>query len=448
MAEVAAPTSLNYSNQLPLGIENKSHRRLFFPSTGDKYESDGANICRIDINYDGMLDTSQSYLLMKIKNNATGQNIALDMGQPVISRLKIESGGVVLEDIQNYNQLIGGILVPSQGGKGTLHHEGFNLGLSNFIANEQGIKDSSVSGVLQRGALAGGAQTESNGSGVIANNNEYTICYKLVSGLLDNDKYLPLVLMNAGLTIQIEFATGIEAAVAATDVPSKYSISGIRYVAHLIDLERNFYDRMRAVQQASGGNLTIAGTSFRSFTANIDAVATENTLNIPARVRSIKSVFWKFSIAPSNRAFNISNGGHAHLQSYQLKIGATNYPPTAINVNPVTNKVEPYLELQKAFGKLGSTIHSDMLGSGSYLIAETASTNSVGGQKVQLAPFGIDLEAFRHQIENGIDTSSRALPMSLNLTHSQAPTAATAHIFVMFDAMFYILMDGSVSVSS
>ena len=100
MAEVAAPNSLNYSNQLPLGIENKSHRRLFFPSTGDSYASDGANICRIDINYDGMLDTSQSYLLLKIKN-ASGAHMALDiiMGQPVISRLKIESGGVVLEDI-------------------------------------------------------------------------------------------------------------------------------------------------------------------------------------------------------------------------------------------------------------------------------------------------------------------------------------------------------------
>ena len=33
MAQVVAPSSVNYTNQLPLGIESKSHRRLFFPST-------------------------------------------------------------------------------------------------------------------------------------------------------------------------------------------------------------------------------------------------------------------------------------------------------------------------------------------------------------------------------------------------------------------------------
>ena len=71
MAQVAAPSSVNYSNQLPLGIESKSHRRLFFPSTGDKYSPTGTNIARIDLNYDGMLDTSQSYLMFNLKNTST-----------------------------------------------------------------------------------------------------------------------------------------------------------------------------------------------------------------------------------------------------------------------------------------------------------------------------------------------------------------------------------------
>jgi hypothetical protein len=38
--------------------------------------------------------------------------------------------------------------------------------------------------------------------------------YKLVSGLLDNDKYLPLVLMNAGITLEIEWSAGNEAGCA------------------------------------------------------------------------------------------------------------------------------------------------------------------------------------------------------------------------------------------
>ena len=68
MATIAAPNSVNYADQFPLGIEATSHRRLFFPSTGDKYAPGGSNIIRIDINYDGLLDTAQSYLMFKFKN--------------------------------------------------------------------------------------------------------------------------------------------------------------------------------------------------------------------------------------------------------------------------------------------------------------------------------------------------------------------------------------------
>ena len=63
-----APNAINYGNQLPLGIEAKSQRRLFFPATGDTYASNGNNIIRISLNYDGMLDTHQSYLKFDIEN--------------------------------------------------------------------------------------------------------------------------------------------------------------------------------------------------------------------------------------------------------------------------------------------------------------------------------------------------------------------------------------------
>jgi hypothetical protein len=449
MAQVAAPSSVNYSNQLPLGIESKSHRRLFFPSTGDEYKPNGTNICRIDLNYDGMLDTSQSYLMFDI-TNTSGKKLKLDLGHPVISRLTISSGGVVLEDIQHYNQLVGGILMPSQAGVGNLHAQSFNLGTDTSTTTGQMIRSSVNTGYNIRQISSASAENGVAATGVLANGDSHTVCYKLISGLLDNDKYLPLVLMNAGITVQIELAPGNEIGVSeASDAADiTYGISAVRYVAHLIDLERGFYDRLRSVQQASGGQLTIAGTSFRSYTGNF-GVSGSNTLNIPARVRSIKSVFWKLSVAANKQQYNLSSGCHGNIASYQLKIGATNYPPTAIKVNAVTNKIEPYLELQKAFGKLGSTVHSDMLGVGSYLTKETvpADQMTAAGSAYMFGPFGIDLEAFRHEIENGINTSERSLPMSLSL-EGAAGTAAVAHIYVMYDAMFYVDMSGAVSVSS
>ena len=62
MDAVTAPSSVQYGDQLPLGIEAKSQKRMFFPTTGDAYSAAGNNICRIDINYDGLLDTAQSFL--------------------------------------------------------------------------------------------------------------------------------------------------------------------------------------------------------------------------------------------------------------------------------------------------------------------------------------------------------------------------------------------------
>ena len=44
-----APSSVLYGNQLPLAIQAKSQRKLFFPTTGGTYNGDGNNICRIDI---------------------------------------------------------------------------------------------------------------------------------------------------------------------------------------------------------------------------------------------------------------------------------------------------------------------------------------------------------------------------------------------------------------
>ena len=350
---------------------------------------------------------------------------------------------VVLEDIQNYNHLVGGILTPANAGVSNIQANKLQKTLASLSADNS----ARVNGV---GTLTYGtnvAGTESNGASALAQNDTVVQCYKLHSALLDNEKYLPLVLMNAGLTIEIEWDTsgaiGVTNGAAAVD----WTISAVRYVSHLVDLDRSFYDRLRLVQQNSGGVLQIAGQSFRAFTHSIANGAVDSNINIPCRVKSIKSIFWKSSHATEDTTyFNLSSGGHLNTSQYQLRIGATTYPPTAINVNASSNKIEAYMELQKAWGKLGSNIHSDWLSSDVYL-SSPVPTVGLGGP-VRCAPFGIDTESFRHEIENGIDTSSRSLPMTLQITHTDPGAAATCYIFVLFDSLFYVNMDGSVSVSN
>jgi len=65
------------------------------------------------------------------------------------------------------------------------------------------------------------------------------------------------------------------------------------------------------------------------------------------------------------------------------------------------------------------------------------------------APFGISFKSWRHELEDGIDTSSRALPVRLDISTGTiaAPAATTVDIFAQATILFYVNMDGSVSAS-
>ena len=465
----SAPNSINYSNQLPLGIEAKSQRRLFFPSTGDSYSGDGSSIIRISLNYDGMLDTSLSYLKFDFTAGNVGadQGVVRDLGQPEIARLVVSSGGVVLEDIQNYNQLVGSILVPAQANRGVVNAEICNRNaLAGFFGGTAGVDGKTATIRPSGGASPGALKYESfnklntlqgtaNSVNISVNSGaKFSVCYKLISGLLDNDKYLPLVLMNNGIDIEIHLESGIRTC-ASSNNPTTYTVSNVRYVAHLVDLQRDFYDMLRMTQQQSGGVIQIAGQTYRHFSNTVPATAKgEVNFNVPVRARSIKSIFFCGATQTAGaKTFDLSTTSNMNLLSYQVQIGATKYPPTAIQCNMVNGaqKTEAYFELMKSFGKLGSNIHDNLLCGENY--ARVSKVSDVGGGiKLSFAPYGIDLETFRAELENGIDTSSRALPMTLLLnfdsTAGSSADILTLHTYALIDSLFFVNMDGSVSVSA
>ena len=106
--ERVAPPALNYDNILPLAIESRSNRRSFVPTNGATFSNGtGATVVRIDVNADSMLDCAHSYMTCEIVNNAAATNfLSLNPFCPAwIQRLRIESGGVVIEDINEYSRL-------------------------------------------------------------------------------------------------------------------------------------------------------------------------------------------------------------------------------------------------------------------------------------------------------------------------------------------------------
>ncbi len=530
--ERQAPRQILYENQLPLAIESKSQRRLFFPEGGSTYGPPGGanpNIIRIPINADSMLDVQHSYLTFNLNATAgVAKGLAPDIGVPFIRRLRIESAGTTLEDIDEYGKLYGNVLFPAQASNGAIQEAtittkgigstggqlrqvgGGALAVGNIadgavvldgnaVINAAAIGDTSggdvsaaIATAIRQGvknaintskdsvlAQANGAVITAAGPGnpkhsltnTMVGGTTYKYSVNLVSALLNMEKYLPLVMMNAGLTLELELdvagsaglqdANGAAGAGAGDEAP-EWTISDVRYVAHLIDLQRDFYDKTRMVMESSGGVLQLAGSTFRHYQGAISGAAGSETINLPARVKSVQSVF--FTLTPSGaktdvRFFGISNSLPMGLSEYQFRIGSITYPSAKVQLtqgpgNTYVNKGEAYSELRKAFGTLGNYMEGGFLNNDGYLPLSNTENCAGGGTADAPAvplqsPFGLDFQSFpKTALESGVNTADRSLNMSLELTRTGGfDQLGVADVWVMSDAIFYVNMDGSVSVS-
>ena len=475
--ERVAPPALNYDNILPLAIESRSNRRSFVPTNGATFSNDtGATVIRVDVNADSMLDCAHSYLTCDVNNTAAATNfLSLNPFCPSwIQRLRIESGGVVIEDINEYSRLYA-TMVLNQCPKDYIMN---NLAQQGLYCNPNGVAgmasavggglsiavdEASSDGINTGGIIGDAGGNRPTGDGVLIQGFKYKVAsgaskkqaFPLLSGFLNMDKYLPLIMMNAGFTLEITLCdnlrigmTQVETAAAqGVLADSSWTVSNVEYVAHLIDLDRSFYDRLRMVMEQSGGVLQLAGQTYRHFAAQTPAGVGPHTISIPARVKSVKSIFATFILAGQrnvNTSYSTSVFQRCNVSSFRFEIGSVRYPARDVTTGP-----ESDVELQKAFGKLGDYQHQSAYNSKhTHNNGLERSTNVVNEQRLSAFFIGYDFEAFqRVALEAGINTADRSLP--INFIYNKDGVGAITHVdtFVLCDAIYYINLDGTVSVS-
>jgi hypothetical protein len=516
------PKTLDYSDVLPLAVESRSRRRTFFPINGQTFTSDGANILRFDLSADALLDTQHSYFRFNLKLNTRTCGMDFAGGHGIIKRLRISQSGTVLEDINSYNRLMGSIVLPCQSGYDHTNERSVTeyirpVGGASATVNGQTQDQSFVDGNLSDiGAIAGSASalattdgTYGGGAGgttVISDaintavdtavdavsadirtkvnamtlsradaqvfagqlhnadsqlltTNQYVVTIPLNSGLMNSDKLIPLMLMSAPLSVEIELAPSLEPFCWATDATGTYQISNCRYIANLVEVGGDVASQLRMIQEASGGVLTLAGQTYTHFN---DSVLTgssgDQVINVPARVKSMKSLFFASQgdggVGQADK-YGLSYGGNLKMNNFQLKIGSVVYPPTPVQCGFTdsnggdgsgSKKGEAFMELAKAWGNVGSTKGLGHLADYTLYTNEKDQAGSV--EPYRFAPFGLDLEAFqRVAIESGVNTADRALPISLVLDVDGTTATQVVDAFVLADALFYINADGTMSVS-
>tara|TARA_R110000803_G_scaffold17684_5_gene47600 strand:+ start:4550 stop:5989 length:1440 start_codon:yes stop_codon:yes gene_type:complete len=475
--ERVLPRTLDYTDVLPLAVESKSRRRTFFPTNGNQFNSDGNNIIRIDLSADALLDTQHSYLRFTATSRIGTAGLDPAGGHAFISRLRVEQSGTVLEDIQSYNKLMGAIVLPCQGsseydGIRTMT-EGQHAKFSSANnANAQPRAGPAAYNAAQTTALGFEAQgLGTNGIDQLDIDGAVDICIPLTSGLLNCEKLVPLMLMSAPLTIEIELAQAAEAVSGSAGVTIDFS--NVRYIANLVEVGNEVGQQLRMLQEMSGGVLTLTGQTYRHFSGSIAAAGANTLINVPARVKSMKSIFFNCpghrvagATGPDIRTYDVGTGGHNNIDSYQFKIGSVTYPPTPVRCNFGTAGAnaeasvagETLMELEKAWGNVGSRMglgsKTRALGFYSHPAIRAVPIAAGGGAALttsltsqRYAPFGMDMEAFqRVAIESGVNTADRSLPITLELTHTVS-VASQCDVYVLADALFYINSDGSMSVS-
>jgi len=398
-------------------------------------------------------------------------------GHSFFTRLRVEQSGTILEDIQQYNRLMGAVVLPCQSSSDSEAVRSVTEGqyTAGQINGGNAASDSNVTKTISAtGAGAGAGGVDGIGSMLnatgnvvnsvtqMANATSYTFCIPLTSGLLNCEKLIPLMLMSAPLTIELEIGDALETTMASA-AANVTTISNVRYIANLVEVGGEVSQQLRMLQEMSGGVLTLTGQTFRHFGANLAAGAS-NTINIPARVKSMKSIFFNFrgTQAVNQARVDIGQGTTQSLTDYQFKIGSVVYPPTPVNGPGVaagaqTRKSEALMELEKAWGNVGSRFGMGAFTkNNNFYINVDTKPNAVpaGGVAADInrpayAPFGLDMEAFqRVAIESGVNTADRALPISLITNHGLAVAGnCPTDIYVLADALFYINADGSMSVS-
>ena len=520
MAMRVAPPSLNYDSVLPLAISSRANRRTFQSTNGATFSNaTGATICKVQINADSMLDAGHSYLQVQLNNTSAvaDMNLIPEIGPAFIQRLVISSGGVVIEDINEYGRLYANMMLQQTsedycrnvcGGYGLVPSLTSSCAAGDAVSGPMlgtgagwsaTLTATGAAAVVAQTELATGINTDGeiyytptlqtacagvepttgvNNAGAAANRPDaggvakYQQCgsiapgtgriitIPLLSGFLNNSKLIPLIMMNAGFEIEVHLASNNKVGCSGTQqvsenagalVDTSYSLTNVQYVAQLIDLDASFYGKLREVMSASGGAIQLAGQSYRHYAGQLGAAASEYTITLPARVKSIKSIFNTFidtTQSNSNTCWGTSVFQNAAITSYRFEIGSVRYPQSDVNTAP-GQRNETTAELHKAFGRLGDYSHSSSVRPKHLENVETL-REPLNIDACGLSGFciGQDFESFqRVALESGINTADRSLPV--NFICRKGATANTTNMdsWVLSDAIYFVNSDGTLNVS-
>eukprot|EP00873_Tetraselmis_striata_P016520 jgi/Tetstr1/436784/TSEL_025564.t1 len=332
------------------------------------------------------LNTKQSYLKFKLKNEDGTNDMTLDFSASAVIRLlECVYGSSVLEYVDQYG-LLRNILSDAQS---TSTNENFGS-------------------TVVEGVSAADYRTGAD----IGSGTTVTFCIPLLSGVVGTlqHKYLPVGDMSRDrLRLNLTLANVNDAQVSTTACPWK--VYDPEMVTEVIKLNSEV---AMAISQANAGGYRIPMTTFQNHSSSVEKDASSVNTLISTSARSLKTLLTVF-----RPQANIGDGTKNTLSSranlfgdvgrWSYDCGGILYPQ-----RPVDTNAEAYMELQKAFHALGALDHGVInnatwtADAGTYIIAQDLELQH---GKSSVSENGIDMSTsliyLRAQFASGLGAAQR-----------------------------------------
>ena len=323
------------SFKLSPGASYVTNRRSvsYFPSGSDTYSpSSGVKVIKLKLNGSDWLDPSTVKLMYTLNNKDTTNDLTiLDGPHSFFRRMRIIIGGQICEDIDDYNRV----------------HQLMTVLTSSEVRKNDAIEGSTPWDY---------GTAEVIGSG---GTHKRKLGFKLLSGLLNQGKYLPIRYCPLEIELELVNAVG-DAQHGSTD----WTISDVQLKCDLCTLD-NALDNSYAQHILAGKALPI---NYGTYISQSQVVtASTFSVNIARAVTRLKSIFLTMVGTNTSSANNIkeynnfwhpmATGSGAYNAGKEIEmhvqIGSKLFPEY-----PIRSVSETFSQLRKTMGIHQSPFHS------------------------------------------------------------------------------------------
>lgn len=398
------PSVLRYSDILKVGtpIADMNYSRMI-PSNGATFTANQTIRIPLNVPVDAFCNLKGAYIRMKVNNNASAGNdeFRLDPqagGASFIDTWRVVSGtGGLLEEVIHYNAIYA-LMTDLTGQQHTL---------STLALTDGSIQQGASATTMAQLPISGGTASAITGAVQVTEGNSYTFTHVPMSGLFQTDRLIPFGFANGTAYVEIVLPTGNFPVAWEHNSGSTmdWSITDVELNVPVLRMGAEFNASFRELL-SSGMPISWHGQSFSNVQSVVPTAgsATQQTITLASRKRSVKSIFSIFRLQAdmtNGKADSTSARQGCTVTQWSYEIGGIQYPVAPCQCS-ATNVGETYSHLVRCLNNLGNSYAGTNMNRATFL-----PTNAVS----KIA-YGIDLESYGHSdVQSGKNLSGQGLPI-------------------------------------